>query len=81
VPRSASNMAGIAVTNNSSITRGLVNARYARNVERIRLGAALADRRSRMLTQITPRAASRGLLLQTMVDRGPVSPTPQGQFR
>ena len=47
LPRWASNIAGIAVTSNSSMTRGLVSAKYASNIVLTRLGAT----RSRMLTQ------------------------------
>jgi hypothetical protein len=47
LPRWASSIAGIAVTSNSSMTRGLVSAKYASNVPLTRLGAT----RSRMLTQ------------------------------
>jgi len=46
-PRWASSIAGIAVTNSSSMTRGLVNARYASTVPVTRLGAT----RPRTLTQ------------------------------
>ena len=46
-PRSASSIAGIAVTNSSSMTRGLVSATYANTVPRTRLGAM----RPRTLTQ------------------------------
>ena len=46
-PRSASSIAGIAVTKSSSMTRGLVNARYAKHLPRTRLGAT----RPRTLTQ------------------------------
>ena len=47
LPRWASSIAGIAVTSNSSITRGLVSAKYASTTVLTRLGAT----RSRMLTQ------------------------------
>lgn len=52
---SANNMAGIAVTNNSSITRGLVKVPdMPETLERSDSGAAPAVSASRMLTQITP---------------------------